>query len=133
MRMVGGGGQAPTAQPDEHPHHPPHDGHPDDAQDRLGDDAGGFPALSIWTPSTAIGCGVEGYLKWAGITECGSLLYCAPFEACFVLVIDPQTRTTSTIECGVGGQYKWWGIAESNGLLCCAPANSTTVLQVPTF
>ena len=71
--------------------------------------------------------GVEGGSKWNGIAECGGRLYCAPYHAKEVLVIDPATGTTSTIPCGVEGGWKWPGIAECSGRLYCAPFNAKEV------
>ena len=54
--------------------------------------------------------GVSGDDKWEFIAECSGKLYCPPFSASGMLVINPQTDTTRVIETGVEGILKWRGI-----------------------
>ena len=51
-------------------------------------------------------CGVEGDWKWYGIAVVDRKLYCVPYHASVVLVIDADTKELRTIECGVEGEYK---------------------------
>jgi hypothetical protein len=78
-----------------------------------------------------IECGVKGIAKWNGIAAVGSKLYCAPFQASTVLVIDSKTdRTVSTVECGVKGNGKWNGIAAVGSKLYCVPRGASSVLVI---
>jgi flagellar motor protein MotB len=78
----------------------------------------------------AIECGVAGNNKWGGIAAVGSKLYCAPYNASSVLVIDADADKISMIECGVAGGDKWRGIAAVGSKLYCAPHYASSVLVI---
>jgi adenylylsulfate kinase-like enzyme len=77
-----------------------------------------------------IECGVAGNNKWGGIAAVGSKLYCAPYSASSVLVIDADTDKISMIECSVAGGDKWRGIAAVGSKLYCAPHHASSVLVI---
>ncbi|CAE8657580.1 unnamed protein product, partial [Polarella glacialis] len=71
--------------------------------------------------------------KWFGIAagNCGRLLYCAPYNAQQVLVIDSSTLELSFVEGAGEGTRKWSGIARGpDGLLFCAPYDADEVLVI---
>ncbi|KAJ8605434.1 hypothetical protein CTAYLR_003312 [Chrysophaeum taylorii] len=68
--------------------------------------------------------------KWMGIAAVGNTLFCAPFDASSVLVIDATTMSVSTVKCGVEGDGKWSGIAAVGRTLFCAPHNASSLLVV---
>ena len=75
-------------------------------------------------------CGVQGEYKWSGAAAVGTKIFCAPFKASSVLVIDAATEAVRTIPCGVDGEYKWDGIAAVGTTLFCAPFNASSVLAI---
>ena len=64
-----------------------------------------YGELWPWTGWLAVTLSaVEAAEQWQGIAEGpNGKLYCAPFHASEVLVIDPATDTCSTLACGVSG------------------------------
>ena len=68
--------------------------------------------------------------KWSGIAAVDRTLFCAPFDADGVLVIDADTRAVSTIACGVEGRSKWASIAAVDRTLFCAPLEADCVLVI---
>src|SRR5690606_14651855 len=60
-------------------------------------------------------------------------LYCAPFQATDILIIDPASGTAQRTNMGVdlSGTQKWQGIAAGpEGKLYCAPFNATDILVI---
>jgi hypothetical protein len=70
--------------------------------------------------------------KWAGaVLGPDGCIYCAPFNAESVLVINPMMQRCSVIEGVPPGTAKWMGAAASaDGLIYFAPFNADTVLVV---
>ena len=59
------------------------------------------------------------------------LLYCSPFNASSVLVIDPCSRTLRFIEGAEEGGLKYFGIcAGPDGMLYCAATAASSVLVI---
>ena len=79
-----------------------------------------------WT----LGYSVAGEFKWDGIAAWGDKLYCAPFHASGVLVIDPHASTTRVIKCDAAGKDKWSGTAACGEKLYCAPRDASGVLVI---
>ena len=85
------------------------------------------------TALAGLGAGVG---KWVGIAVAPTtgMLYCAPYYADAVLMINPSTNTTDTTAlAGLGaGGAKWHGIAvaPTTGMLYCAPWNAAAVLMI---
>src|SRR5690606_3528679 len=75
--------------------------------------------------------------KWAGIAlGPDGKLYCAPYRAPDVLVIDPATGTAERTDFGLNlsGAGKWRGIALGpDGRLYCCPSFSRSVLIIEDF
>ena len=77
--------------------------------------------------TTLGGLGTQNY-KWHGIALAPTtgMMYCAPFYADSVLIINPMTNTTDATTLGGLGasDAKWAGIAfaPTTGMLYCAPA-----------
>jgi hypothetical protein len=77
--------------------------------------------------------GLEGTAKWiGGVLAPNGKIYCVPFNATTVLIIDPLTDTAEqTSITGLGGTYKWiGGVLAPNGKIYCVPYNATTVLII---
>ena len=74
----------------------------------------------------------EGGIKYSDICAGpDGLLYCAPFNASSVLVIDPCARTLSFINGAGDLGMKYYGIcAGPDGLLYCPPFNASSVLVI---
>ena len=66
--------------------------------------------------------------KWSGIVSCSGMLYCAPYDASAILVIDSETGAIKVIETGMLGIRKWSGIATCGGKLYCSPFDAPSVL-----
>jgi len=81
------------------------------------------------TDITTISSGTN---KWLGAIAIGNKVYCIPFKAGAVLVIDAETKTaTSFGSLGEGVDQKWNGGARaSNGLIYGMPLNSQSVLII---
>mmetsp|Transcript_13104 Transcript_13104/g.14986 ORF Transcript_13104/g.14986 Transcript_13104/m.14986 type:complete len:458 (+) Transcript_13104:86-1459(+) len=77
-----------------------------------------------------ISCGVDGHKKWCGIAEYDNKLFCAPYNASSVLVIDAELEEVRTIPCGVNGNYKWRGIARYGKKLYYCPFDASVVLVI---
>ena len=74
----------------------------------------------------------EGSIKYSDICAGpDGLLYCSPFNASSVLVIDPCARTLSFIEGAEEGGLKYFGIcAGPDGMLYCAATAASSVLVI---
>ena len=86
---------------------------------------------------SVIPCNVDGDAKWCGIVAVGptahmtgSKLFCAPFNASSILVIDPKSETVHQIESDVEGTGKWFGIAAVGQKVYCAPSGADSVLVI---
>src|SRR5690606_40013431 len=81
-----------------------------------------------------MGIDLSGSLKWHGIAEGpDGKLYCAPYNATDILVIDPASGTAQRTNMGVGllGDNKWSSIAAGpDGRLYCAPYSATDILII---
>lgn len=86
--------------------------------------------LVVRGTACAIAARQSGDFKWNGIAALGAKLYCAPFHADEVLVIDPLKRATRTITTSTSSNGKWCGIVPYKGKLYCAPFNSDDVLVI---
>lgn len=85
----------------------------------------------LWgTSFSAVVCGVEGYNNWYGITIVRKKLFCAPYKASVVLVINADTEEMHTIDCVVEGEDKWIGIAAVGNNIFCAPYVASMVLVI---
>jgi len=79
---------------------------------------------------------MRGGAKYSGICALGGKLYCAPYDAEEVLVIDPDApaddQKISYIPLGSVGRQKnkWQGICAFGGRLYCAPADAQDVLVI---
>ena len=86
--------------------------------------------------STTLGGVRADNFNWAGMAFAPTtgMLYCAPYCAASVLVINPLANTTDTTTLGgLGtGVNKWFGIAfaPTTGMLYCAPLSATSVLVI---
>eukprot|EP00631_Chrysoreinhardia_giraudii_P003534 CAMPEP_0197416622 /NCGR_PEP_ID=MMETSP1170-20131217/2897_1 /TAXON_ID=54406 /ORGANISM="Sarcinochrysis sp, Strain CCMP770" /LENGTH=108 /DNA_ID=CAMNT_0042943533 /DNA_START=314 /DNA_END=636 /DNA_ORIENTATION=- len=76
--------------------------------------------------------GVRGMKKWSGICACNDKVYCAPFNADSILVIDAaNSDVVRTIDCGgVRGPGKWIGICACNDKVYCAPNDADSILVI---
>ena len=74
----------------------------------------------------------EGGIKYSDICAGpDGLLYCSPFNASSVLVIDPYARMLSFIEGAEEGGLKYLGIcAGPDGMLYCAATAASSVLVI---
>ena len=76
----------------------------------------------------------DGLSKWKGCAMAANgKLYCAPYHAQSILVIDVSTQQLSHIELGVSckDECKWSGIAAGiDGCLYCAPCSADSILVV---
>ena len=70
--------------------------------------------------------------NWDGVAMLHGKLYCCPYNASGVLVLDPASGDAlSTIECqGMDLRGDWRGIAACAGKLYCAPAKADSVLVI---
>ncbi len=74
---------------------------------------------------------------WGGCIGADGKIYCAPYNATKIMVIDPAVANPSgrisyiDLPAGVSGAGKWRGAALANdGRIFCAPYNATTVLII---
>ena len=76
----------------------------------------------------------EGSIKYGNICRVADgLLYCSPFNASSVLVMDPCARTLRFIEGAEEGGLKYFGIcAGPDGMLYCAATAASSVLAALT-
>src|SRR5690606_5250443 len=83
---------------------------------------------------TNMGVNLSGSEKWRGITAGpDGKLYCAPYNATDILVIDPVAGTATRTNMGadLSGTDKWRGIAAGpDGKLYCAPYDATNILVI---
>jgi len=83
---------------------------------------------------SGIGATLTGSNKWSGIAAgADGKLYCGPYEATDILIIDPVagTATRSAMGATLTGSAKWNGIAAgADGKLYCAPFNATDILII---
>merc|ERR1719160_1803963 len=80
------------------------------------------------------GAGGTKQYKWSGAT-CApdGNIYCAPFHADSVLVINTKTKEINFIEGAGMGQCKWAAAACGNdGNIYCAPSHADSVLVINT-
>jgi streptogramin lyase len=74
--------------------------------------------------------GLGGTAKFWGGVAAGSKIYCVPYAASVVLIIDTTTNTLDIASItGISGQYRT-GVAASNGQIYCAPYNTSNVLKI---
>ena len=67
---------------------------------------------------------------YGGVLAPNGKIYCTPFNATSVLVIDPETNTTSTFG-SISGTSKYpGGVLAPNGKIYCVPFNATSVLAI---
>ena len=83
---------------------------------------------------SGIGATLTGSNKWSGIAAgADGKLYCGPYDATDILIIDPVagTATRSAMGATLTGSAKWNGIAAgADGKLYCAPFNATDILII---
>src|SRR5690606_3768625 len=83
---------------------------------------------------TNMGANLSGNDKWIGIAAGpDGKLYCAPYNAADILVIDPVAGTATRTNMGadLSGTIKWHGIATGpDGKLYCAPFAATDILVI---
>mmetsp|Transcript_3238 Transcript_3238/g.10181 ORF Transcript_3238/g.10181 Transcript_3238/m.10181 type:complete len:591 (-) Transcript_3238:76-1848(-) len=72
----------------------------------------------------------SGDFKWSGLVELDDKLYCIPFHADDLLVLDASSHTTRTLASGTAWNGKWSGAAVWGRELYCAPFNADDVLVV---
>lgn len=75
-----------------------------------------------------------GTQKWAGVVPAAGLLFCIPYDATAVLILDPAHGHAWQTDFGLSGMSdlaKWSGAAlGSDGLIRCAPYNATDILTI---
>eukprot|EP00531_Pseudo-nitzschia_arenysensis_P009882 CAMPEP_0116132926 /NCGR_PEP_ID=MMETSP0329-20121206/9821_1 /TAXON_ID=697910 /ORGANISM="Pseudo-nitzschia arenysensis, Strain B593" /LENGTH=689 /DNA_ID=CAMNT_0003627499 /DNA_START=1 /DNA_END=2066 /DNA_ORIENTATION=- len=81
-------------------------------------------------PQNFIQTNVKGHQKWSDITCYGKKVFCAPFNASDILVIDASSEMMHLSPCGVEGGSKWRGITCCGKKLFCAPYNSSEILVI---
>ena len=58
-------------------------------------------------------------------------IYCIPFDAETILVIDPQAQCVSCFGEVGSSKQKWWnGVLAPDGMIYCIPHNADTVLVI---
>ncbi len=80
------------------------------------------------------GLEMSGYEKWIGIAAASNgLMYCAPYDAQKILIIDPVAGTAilSNMGASINSTRQWRGIAKgSDGKLYCAPHVASGILII---
>ena len=81
-----------------------------------------------------MGANLTGASKWqGGVLGPDGKIYCVPFNATSILIIDPQvgTATTSTMGANLTGANKWQGgVLGPDGKIYCVPFNATSILII---
>jgi len=73
--------------------------------------------------------GQEKY-KWIGMARYKTKMFCAPWNATKVLILDTETNKIRYIYCGENGNFKWTDIKTVGTKLFCSPGESSSVLII---
>lgn len=91
------------------------------------------PGGRTYDTTTLVGNGIVGNSGWfGGVLAPNGKIYCIPYNATNVLIVDPILKTTDTTTlAGLPGTTKWaGGVLSPNGKIYCVPYSSSSVLII---
>ena len=100
----------------------------------ISDAANAYHTLEGSATRSTMGASLSGSYKWGGgVLAPNGKIYCVPYNASDILIIDPVANTATRSNMGVSltGSDKWLGgVLAPNGKIYCVPSHSSDILII---